>query len=54
MPALWTTRADDPKHQRTFFLGVWAPPLRLAAPLGLSGRSFFVADGGNSRRTNSV
>src|SRR6516164_5217225 len=28
-------RADDPKHQRTFFLGVLAPPPRLTAPLGL-------------------
>ena len=33
--ALWPTRADDSKHQCTFFLGVWAPPPGLTAPLGL-------------------
>src|SRR5215472_1215836 len=42
MPPLWTTRADDPKHQRTFFLGVWAPPPRLTAPLGLVRAGLFL------------
>ena len=32
MPSFCTARADDLKH---FFLGVWAPPPRLTAPLSL-------------------
>jgi len=41
MQALWLMPHDDSKHQRTFYLGVWAPPPRLTAPLGLAGRGFF-------------
>jgi hypothetical protein len=44
MPALCTARADDSSHHRIFFLGVWAPPPRLTAPLGLVRAGlFFVA-----------
>ena len=32
----------DPKHQRTFFLGVWAPPPRLTVPLGLVRAGLFL------------
>jgi hypothetical protein len=35
-------RADDPKHQRTSFLGILAPPPRLTAPLGLVRAGLFL------------